>query len=169
MGEQLSICSAKSGFLLQVSCGKSAWRNGGLTERKALPMCILLYAWEETSSAACQYRCASVFWENQGALRGQCDRGGSCFCEPRDTCSLSPPCPPPSNFFIFFLLTELQMPSYLGEWWRREECGATTCFSLTQDLVTHLTVNLIPSLSILSPGRGGGGCVGGVGGQGGVA
>lgn len=51
------------------------------------------------------------------------------------------------------------MPPYLGEWWRREECGATTCFSLTQDLVTHLTVNLIPSLSILSPGRGV--CVGG--------
>lgn len=66
-------------------------------------MCILLYAWEETSSAACQYRCASVFWENQGALRGQCDRGGSCFCEPRDTCSLSPPCPPPSNFLFFFV------------------------------------------------------------------
>lgn len=46
------------------------------------------------------------------------------------------------------------MPPYLGEWWWREECRATTCFSLTQDLVTHLTVNLIPSLSILSPGRG---------------
>lgn len=53
------------------------------------------------------------------------------------------------------------MPSYLGEWWRGEECGATTCFSLTQDLVTHLTVNLIPSLSILSPGRRGVGWGGG--------
>lgn len=53
------------------------------------------------------------------------------------------------------------MPPYLGERWRGSECRATTCFSLTQDLVTHLTVNLIPSLSILSPGRVGvgvGGC-----------
>lgn len=49
------------------------------------------------------------------------------------------------------------MPPYLGERWRSSECRATTCFSLTQDLVTHLTVNLIPSLSILSPGRVGAG------------
>lgn len=50
------------------------------------------------------------------------------------------------------------MPLYLGEWWAVDEgevCGPSTCFSLTQDLVTHLNVNLIPSLSILSPGRGG--------------
>lgn len=31
-------------------------------------MCMLLYAWEETSSTVCQYRCVSAFWENEGTL-----------------------------------------------------------------------------------------------------
>lgn len=65
--------------------------------------------------------------------------------------SLSPAHLPP----VFDWTINAPLPWGVVSHGRREECGASTCFSLTQDLVTHLTVNLIPSLSILSPGKGG--------------
>lgn len=71
------------------------------------------------------------------------------FHGPQDICSLS--FAHLLSFFHWTTNAPLPWGVVIRGW--REECGASTCFSLTQDLVTHLTVNLIPSLSILSPGR----------------
>lgn len=128
----------------------------GKVQRRDLCACVYVVEVRTITQFVIVY----VFLGNLGLFMGSLSwdiSEGLLLCTSRHMFSLSLSHSPASRLSFI----ELQMPPYLGEWWRREECEATTCFSLTQDLVTHLTVNLIPSLSILSPGRvlmGVGGC-----------